>query len=130
MHRFILNAPKGQYVDHRDRNGLNNQKRNLRFCTQSQNMMNLKSSTGTSKYKGVSWNIKYKRWQSHIRLNYKLKNLGSYNSEIEAALAYDHAARELFGEFARLNFPGNGNGVNTYALKDSNGKIIKAGLVP
>jgi len=61
---------------------------------------------GTSRFKGVSWFERDKKWQVHIKYNGKGKNLGRFSSEIEAATAYNTAATELFGEFARLNeFP-------------------------
>jgi hypothetical protein len=104
MHRFILNAPKGIEVDHRDTDGLNNQRYNLRLCTCQQNNMNINPYRGcSSKYKGVGWHKKNKKWQVQIALNRKSKHLGYFVSETEAALAYNFAATKLFGEFARLN---------------------------
>ena len=105
MHRFILDAPKNMQVDHRDQNGLNCQRYNIRICTRRQNAQNRNSYKGTSSvYKGVSWNIGSEKWHAHIRYNGKLIALKSYHSEIKAALAYDQACIELFGEFARPNF--------------------------
>ncbi len=63
MHRLIMNAQKGQRIDHRDNDGLNNQKSNLRSCTNSQNAMNQKKTRGTSKYKGVSWSKVANKWR-------------------------------------------------------------------
>ena len=105
MHRVILNAQKGQMVDHKDCNGLNNQRHNLRLCTPSQNAFNRRNHCqSSSKYKGVSWNKKCKKWRAYIKLNHKIMHLGSHIIEEEAALAYDKKAKELFGEFARPNF--------------------------
>ncbi len=111
MHRVIMNAPKGMEVDHRDGNGLNNCKGNLRFCTQSQNQQNQQAlQGGTSLYKGVSSHTKDKKWRACITLNSKTYYLGNFYNEIKAALAYDEKAKELFGEFAYLNFPETNGG--------------------
>ncbi len=105
MHRLIMNADKGQHIDHRTGNGLDNQRINLRFANQSQNLQNtLKRKKCSSIYKGVSWHEPNKKWQVHIRLNRQGQNLGSFDDEIQAAKVYDKKAVELFGEFARLNF--------------------------
>jgi len=109
MHRIILNAPKNLMVDHRDRNGLNNTRGNLRLSTRSQNLMNSKKPNKgkTSKYKGVHFLKKAgesaKSWRSEIRLNKRAIYLGVFHTEIEAALAYNAAALKYFGEFAKLN---------------------------
>lgn len=107
MHRLILNAPNNTDIDHIDGDGLNNQKSNLRLCTASQNAMNAKKCVdGKSKYKGV-WICKEGkkiRIRAGIRINFKLINLGSFNTETQAAKAYDEAAKIHFGEFANLNF--------------------------
>jgi hypothetical protein len=105
MHRFLCGWPEG--VDHRDGNGLNNQRHNLRPAGQRQNQRNrLKTaSASTSQYKGVSWKKKPKRWLARISVYGEIKWLGRFKDEIAAARAYDAAARELFGEFAALNFP-------------------------
>ena len=107
-----MNAKKGEMIDHRNHNGLDCQRRNLRKCTQSENSMNMVKQRGhkTSAYKGV-WitksihkGIVYKYWYAGIRVDYKLIHLGSFKTEIEAAHAYDNAARKHFGEFANTNF--------------------------
>ncbi len=105
MHRFILDTKKNRDSDHRDGNGLNNQKYNLRLCTRSQNLMNQQSIIGSSKYKGVCWDKSRKKWYSCIMINYKNIWLGRHELEIDAAEAYDRAAIKYFSEFARLNFP-------------------------
>ncbi len=105
MHRLIMNTPEGMDTDHEDGDGCNNQEYNLRECTHAQNQMNMKSQkNSTSKYKGVCWHIKRKRWRVQIKLNYKNIHIGYFTCEKEAAKAYDKKAKELFGEFARLNF--------------------------
>ncbi len=106
MHRFILNAPRHLVVDHINHNGLDNRKKNLRLCTRAENNRNRRSfCKGTSRYKGVSWDKKRKLFLAAIRCNGKYYNLGRFKSETKAAKAYDKKAKELFGEFAFLNFP-------------------------
>jgi len=103
LHRFIMKVKKGEFVDHIDGNGLNNCKSNLRFCTLSENQANKSSPKGTSKYKGISFIKKTKKWRADIRKNYKQIYLGTFETETDAALAYNAKAKELFGEFAYLN---------------------------
>ena len=103
MHKFITCY---ELTDHKDHNGLNNQRANLREVTHSQNHQNQPSgATGASRYKGVCWHKQMGKWRAYIVLNYKQRSLGLYTNETEAALAYDRAAREMFGEYACLNFP-------------------------
>jgi len=106
MHREIMHAPKGVLVDHINHNGLDNRKSNLRLCTHAQNCYNQQAcATGTSKYKGVSWHKSNSKWSARIRCDRKFYNLGEFDNQMEAAMAYDDKAVELFGEFAYLNFP-------------------------
>lgn len=105
MHRQIMNAKKGQEIDHRNGDGLYNRKSNLRFCTTKQNQHNQKSQIGSSRFKGVSWSKNNKKWLARIGFNYHQKYLGLFDNEIEAAKSYDQKAEEMFGEFANLNFP-------------------------
>ncbi|MBA7691068.1 hypothetical protein ES703_99606 [subsurface metagenome] len=106
MHREIMRAPKGLICDHIDHNGLHNRKGNLRLCTNAQNSYNQQAcATGTSKYKGVCWHKCRSKWSARIRCDGKFYNLGDFDNEMEAAMAYDNKAAELFGEFAWLNFP-------------------------
>lgn len=109
MHREILNPPDGYSSDHINGNGLDNRRRNLRICTASQNQHNQKinEQRGSSKYKGVCWHKAVEKFAAYIKANKKLIHLGYFQSEIEAAKAYDAKATELFGEFAKLNFPNN-----------------------
>lgn len=110
MHRLVVNAPDGFEVDHLDGNGLNNQKTNLRICTRAENGRNRKKNTSsTSIYKGVYWRKNRNRWQAQIKLNGKDIYIGRFVNEIDAAKAYDHKAKELFGNFAQLNFQQEGN---------------------
>ena len=105
MHRLILNAPKGVMIDHIDGNGLNNQKNNLRFCTNAQNQYNsTKNRTGkTSIYKGVDFCKKTQKWRAHIKINKRKIYLGSFFTEVGAAIAYNFASIECHKEFANLN---------------------------
>lgn len=102
---YIMNDRYSMY-DHKDRNPFNNQKSNLRKATRSQNSINQGiRSTNTSGYKGVGFYKNQKRWYASIRYRYKPIFLGCYSNPIDAARAYDKKAKELFGEFAYLNFP-------------------------
>ncbi|HUW19242.1 MAG TPA: HNH endonuclease [Sedimentisphaerales bacterium] len=105
MHRQITNAPDHLVVDHIDHNGLNNRRSNLRLATFTQNCRNQRRlSHGSSKYKGVHWNKKAKKWAAAIRCDNKTRHLGYFHDEIQAARAYDRAARNYHGVFASLNF--------------------------
>lgn len=104
LHQIIMGEiPKGMVIDHIDGNPLNNQKSNLRICTPQQNQFNQRKTRGVSKYKGVSWYKNYKKWMAKIKFNGRTYNLGYFNTEIQAAKAYDEKAKEIFGEFANLN---------------------------
>src|SRR5690606_30033579 len=105
MHRQIMQPPKDLEVDHINGDKLDNRRSNLRIVTRQQNRFNERPRKGTSsKYKGVSWYKQTRRWEAYIKINGKKKRIGYFNDEIEAALAYDRAARELFGEYAKTNF--------------------------
>ncbi len=107
MHRYVMGLKPYDplQIDHRDRNGLNNQRSNLRISTQSQNNMNKckAKKEKSSKFKGVTLNKEDKQWTAYIVKNKKQQHLGYFNTEIEAALAYNKKAQKLFGEFACLN---------------------------
>lgn len=74
------------------------------WLNQSQNQFNSRARRGTSRYKGVSWNKTYQKWQAYIFYKGKNRNLGSFNSEEEAAKVYDKVAKQYFGEFVFTNF--------------------------
>ena len=105
MHRQILGlTDRNIFTDHEDRNGLNNQRNNIRIATRSQNLSNVRSGKGsTSKYLGVSFMKRDSVWVAQISKNRKFIWLGRHKTEEEAALAYNKAAKELHGEFANLN---------------------------
>lgn len=106
MHREIAQVGDGFEVDHADGNGLNNQRANLRACSTSENQQNRASIRGSSAYKGVLWDKSHGCWKAKIIVDGKRFMLGSFQTEEAAARRYDQAARAHFGEFARLNFPG------------------------
>lgn len=104
LHRVILNPVDGQMVDHINHDKLDNRRSNLRICTNRQNTSNQQlRSKNTSGYKGVVWFKDRQKWRAGIKVNYKFKHLGYFDDILEAAKAYDVAARKYFGEFAKLN---------------------------
>lgn len=105
MHREILgiSSETDLMPDHIDRNGLNNQRFNLRIATITQNNSNQTIRVNkSSKYRGVSIRDDG-RWKAEIRSNKKLFHLGYFNDERDAAIAYNKKAIELRGDFANLN---------------------------
>lgn len=107
MHRLIISAPERMQVDHKDGSPLNNQKANLRLCTNQQNCHNISNcrENKTSQYKGVHWNRKNQKWIAQIKAFGEARYIGSYSNESDAAHAYDDAAIEAFREFVKPNFP-------------------------
>jgi len=100
-----MNAPEGVFIDHRDNDGLNNCKWNLRVCSRKQNNRNRKTrSRKTSDFKGVDLRAGG-RWRAKIRVDGKSIHIGLFATQEEAARAYDVSARKHFGEFACCNFP-------------------------
>lgn len=111
MHRLILEKKlkrqlkSWEEVDHINRDGLDNRRSNLRSCDRSKNRSNSakQNKKTTSKYKGVCWDKKSKKWRSQIGINKKRIYLGFFENEIDAARTYNEAALKYFGEFARIN---------------------------
>lgn len=103
MHRMVMSAPDGVQVDHINRNPLDNRIENLRFCSSVENNRNRASSTGLSKYKGVTFDKRRKKWYAQTKLSGKRVHLGTFENERDAAIAYNVYAQRNFGEFALLN---------------------------
>ena len=108
MHRELWELyngkiPDGHELDHINHNRLDNRLENLRLVTRSQNFMNRSVICGKSKYKGVGWHKKDKRWRARIKINGKTIFIGNFKDEVDAAIAYDLKAIELFGKYACLN---------------------------
>ena len=99
--------PSGNlFIDHRNCNGMDNTRENLRPATRGQNTCNKpKRKNTTSRYIGVHWAKRDKRWVAQIKYSGGKKWLGNFDSEEAAARAFDEAARRYHKEFARLNFP-------------------------
>jgi len=106
LHHLVLPPPDGYLIDHRNHNGLDNRCCNLRIATPSENQQNARKtkSKTSSRYKGVDLVKATGKWRTRIAVAGRRLFLGSFTSESDAALAYDHAALKYFGEFACLNF--------------------------
>jgi len=102
---FIPNPDNLPLIDHLDGDTFNNNISNLRWASASDNNQNQKKRGGTSQYKGVSWDKHRAKWFSTIYKDNKRYRLGRFNTEEDAALAYDAKAKLLYGNHARLNFP-------------------------
>ena len=108
MHREIIDVPAGMFVDHINHRGLDNRKANLRPATPADNARYArypKKKNATSKYRGVWYNKQTKKWRTQILVNRKRKQIGYFKNEIDAAKAYDEAAKRYYKKFAILNFP-------------------------
>lgn len=108
LHRYLMKPNNSDIkIDHIDRNRLNNQKSNLRMCSNQENCRNQHKRKGnySSKFKNVIWEKRSKKWRAYIVVDNKQKHIGLFNNEIEAAEHADFYAIKLFGEFACLNFP-------------------------
>jgi hypothetical protein len=104
LHHYLLSKKTGLEIDHKDGNGLNNRRDNLRHGTHHQNQLNMsKHRDGSSRFKGVFWFKRDKTWAAQICFCGKRKHLGYFSDEAAAAEAYNKAAREIHGEFAKVN---------------------------
>ena len=114
LHRLIANAHTALHIDHINGNGLDNRKSNLRLANHQQNAWNAikrdqrGSTLSTSKFIGVSFCKKSKKWTARITYNGKNLYLGTFEKEIDAAIQWDRMARELRGEYTRINVQGVG----------------------
>jgi hypothetical protein len=106
MHRIILGLSRydKRVIDHINGNKLDNRKENLRICTQAQNAMNARRAiTNKSGFKGVSWDKQRGKWKAYLSIKNKQKLLGRFIDKVNAAKAYNKAAKYYRGEFASLN---------------------------
>lgn len=103
MHNVIMKPSEGFIVDHINGNGLDNRRSNLRIATRQQNTFNSVHKGGTSKYKGVALDKESGLWRAYIAKDGKRTWLGRFPDELSAAIAYDKAAKDMFGEYAKLN---------------------------
>jgi len=109
LHRFLLEAPHDQRVDHRNGDPLDNRKANLRLATHQQNLFNRRKAQTygrkptASSFKGVTWDKSCGRYKAQIMKDRVNHNLGLFMDERSAAMAYARAAQEMFGEFAYTN---------------------------
>ena len=106
MHKVVSEHSAKQMTDHADGNKLNNVRSNLRPCTRTQNFQNKKRpKNNTSGFKGVSLHKASGLWRASLYLNGRSAYDKCFKYKMDAAKAYDEAAKRLFGEFAKLNFP-------------------------
>lgn len=104
MHTLITGYAR---TDHRNHDGLDNRRQNLRDATAAQNARNRRPNArpGSSQFKGVTWRAALNKWVARFAFDNKVRQIGYFADEIEAARAYDAVARDAFGDFAWLNFP-------------------------
>jgi hypothetical protein len=107
LHQEIIDVPKGMLIDHINHNPMDNRSANLRAATHSQNICHRRKRSGAkySKYKGITWRKDTRKWVARITFEKIGIHLGFFENEIDAARAYDDAAKIYHGEFASLNFP-------------------------
>jgi hypothetical protein len=107
LHRFVLGLPKAHgpadLVDHKDGDGLNCRRSNLRVGTNPQNLANSGSRPGSSRFKGVTWDQARGKWLAQIMIERRNHYLGRHDAEEDAARAYNAAATQAWGEYAQIN---------------------------
>lgn len=109
LHNFLVEAPTGQLIDHENSDGLDCRRANLRNASNAGNSQNTRiRSDNRSGFRGVHWSEREGCWIAAISASRRRRTLGRFDDPVRAAKAYDDAARELHGEFARLNFPAEG----------------------
>jgi hypothetical protein len=125
MHREVMGVVDERYVDHRNHNGLDNRRTNLRIATWEENCWNKRkpNKNSSSIYKGIMWNKRRSTWE--VMIGYKGKKIfiGYFDDEVEAARAYDAKAKELYGEFAELNFPEQTDPLGDWSFRICFGKF-------
>jgi hypothetical protein len=106
MHRAITNCPEGLQPDHKDGDGLNNRQKNLRITTHARNQRGFKRKRlgSSSKFRGVVWYKAYQKWQVQLSTDGVRTNVGYFDSEEDAAKAYEQKALELGVSREALNF--------------------------
>lgn len=117
LHNYIMNCPEGKVVDHRNGNGLDNRRDNLRICEHYQNVWNQKKAKNTkNRFKGVQ--KRGKKWSASISCRNKRYQLGVFDTEAEAAIAYNDKAKELHGDFSNINKIGSAQYLSSsYSIK-------------
>ena len=118
MHRQLIKAPEGYVIDHINGCGLDNRRANLRLATAAQNAWNSKKRNPRSGYKGVWFAGDKGLWRAAIVCYGRRMHLGYFTDKIDAARAYDQAAKKYHKEFARLNFPEESIRVNRRERRD------------
>jgi len=101
LHQFVMRTT--EELDHINGDRVDCRSENLRTTNRSLNLANSNGRGGSSRFKGVYWNKRNQKWIANITVNYKCKYLGSFTNEEDAAKAYDEAAKEAFGDYARTN---------------------------
>lgn len=105
LHHFLIGKVNGRKIDHANRNTLDNRRSNLRVATATESSRNTGKKGTRSKYKGVTL-LPTGRWRAQITVDYRNLHLGVFDTQEEAAQAYDAAADKMFGDYAALNFGG------------------------
>lgn len=105
LHRTIANPSPDEVVDHINHNGLDNRRKNLRVCSHAENVWNSNPNrqNTSSKFVGVSWHKARNNWRAVITENGRSKHIGSFQSEEDAAAAYDQYVRDHRDEYATTN---------------------------